>query len=414
MHGAVSCGAEASHGGVAAPRARGPQVIEVFREHGQAYLLEHGVSLAQRRVLLDLCACRTAAMGGNRRTCSECGYTELHYNSCGNRHCPNCRSLSRATWLSARLERFLPVAHFFVTFTVPEPLRVIALQNERAVYDLMLCAVRRTIGTLGRSVLGGTMGVMAALHTWTRELLYHPHVHAVVTGGALLKGGGGWVATGPSFLFPHRRLAAIFRKEMVQGLFRLYDEERLEFQGKASGLSESWAFKRLMRKMWKTTWVVDVEAPPPGARPEQALKYLARYAQGVAISDQRMVSSRGESVTFKTRDAKRLSLPWQEFVRRYLLHVLPRGFNKLRYYGLYASRAEAEHAKARALLAPAEQSAVVVKERPLCELEGWEERVLALTGVDPLVCPRCGCRDLVITPIERSLPTLWEWTSNTS
>jgi hypothetical protein len=411
MHEASCAGS--SHGRPAL-RERGPQVIEVFWEHGLEYLREHVVSLEQRRVLLDLSACRTSAMGGNRRTCPECGYSELHYNSCGNRHCPNCRSLSRASWLSARLGRLLPVPHFFVTFTLPEQVRLVALQNQRAVYAVMFRAVRRTLERLGRSVLGGTMGVMVALHTWTRELLYHPHVHALVTGGALLEGGGGWVATRPSFLFPHRRLAAIFRKHMLQGLCRLYGEEQLRFRGEASGLSESWAFRRLMRKMWKTKWVVDVEGCPPGARPEQALKYVARYAQGVAISDQRMVSSRGESVTFKTREAKQLTMPWREFVRRYLLHVLPRGFNKLRYYGLYASQSDGKLDRARALLPPPEQKVAGVEPRPLCELESWEERVMALTGIDPLVCPRCGCRDLVITPIERSLPTLWMRTGNTS
>ncbi len=398
----------------AASRQGRPQVIDVFREHGPEYLRQHAVSLEQRRALHDLSACRTAAMGGNRRTCPECGYSELHYSSCGNRHCPNCRSLSRATWLSARVARFLPVAHFFVTFTLPEQLRGVAFQNQRAVYKLMFGAVKRTLETLGRSVLGGTMGVMAVLHTWTRELSYHPHVHALVTGGALRVGGGGWAATRPSFLFPHRRLAAIFRKEMLHGLFKLFDEGGLEFRGKESGLTESWAFKRLMGKMWKKKWVVDVEAPPSGARPEQALKYLARYAQGVAISDQRMVSSRGESVTFRTREGKCLSLPSEEFVRRYLLHVLPWGFNKVRYYGLYASRAGADLERARAIVPAPKSSAALVKERPLCELEGWEQRVYALTGVDPLACPRCGCRDLLITPLEKTLRVWYRRTGDTS
>jgi hypothetical protein len=225
----------------------------------------------------------------------------------------------------------------------------------------------------------------------------------VVTGGAL-RDDGTWSATRPTFLFPHRRLAAIFRKEMLQGLFRLYYAGELVFTGKVSVLSQRWAFKRLARKLWKLKWVVDVEAPPAGARPQQALKYVARYAQGVAISDSRMVSSRGETVTFKTRDGKRLTLPWQEFVRRYLLHVLPQGLNKLRYYGLYASRASEQLAKARALFGRSERSATGLDEIPLCDLERWEQRVFALTGVDPLACPRCGCRHLHIKTLDPSIP----------
>jgi hypothetical protein len=403
----------ARHDKAVVPRRRGPQVIDVFREHALSYLAQHPLSYEQRRALRDLWACRTEAMGGNRRTCPECGYSELHYSSCRNRHCPNCRSLARATWLSARQMRLLPVAHFFVTFTLPEQLRAIALGNQRAVYNLMLRGVGRTLATLGRWDLGGTMGVMAAFHSWTRELLYHPHVHAVVTGGALREDGT-WASTRPRYLFAHRRLAALFRKEMLQGLFRLYEARQLVFSGKTSGLSEPWAFKRLARKLWKTKWVVDVEAPPTGARPEQALKYMARYAQGVAISDQRMVWSRGESVTFKTRDAKCLTLPWQEFLRRYLLHVLPQGLNKLRYYGLYASRAGAELAQARALFGVSEDRLAVLDETPLCELETWEERVMALTGVDPLACPRCGCRELLIKPLDTSPPGRRSPPANTS
>jgi hypothetical protein len=380
-----------------------PRVIDVFQQHGLTYLTQHSVSAEQRRALRDLSLCRTEALGGNRRTCPKCGYTKIHYNSCRNRHCPSCRSLFRATWLSARVKRFLPVPHFLITFTLPEPLRAIAQQNPRAVYAVMFAAVNATVRTLARSELGGTMGVMAALHTWTRELHYHPHVHALVTAGALIKGNR-WQATSLSYLFPHRRVAAIFRKHMLQGLFRLYDDERLEFRGEQGILSESWAFKRLIRTMWKTKFVVDLEAPPAGARPERALKYLARYAQGVAISDQRMVSSHGESITFKTRDGKRQTVSVEEFIRRYLLHVLPRGFNKLRYYGLYASRAASRLAQARDLVPTAPASSMLEDQTPLCELETWEERVLALTGIDPLVCPVCGCRPLqsVSIPSPRS------------
>lgn len=395
------CGTNSGRGKFGAARQPGPQVIDVFREHGLEYLSRHSaLSAEQRHVLLDLAFCRTEAMGGNRRSCPKCGHSELHYNSCRNRHCPNCRALFRATWLSARLKRFLPVAHFLVTFTLPDSLRAIALQNPREVYKLMFAAVSAALATLGVSVLGGTMGVMATLHTWTRELLYHPHVHALVTGGALTQDNG-WVASSPTFLFPHRQLAAIFRKHMLQGLVEFYDQGRLEFRGTQSALSERWAFMRLVGKLWKTKWVVDVEAAPGGARPEQALKYLARYVGGVAISDARMVSSRGDSIRFITRDSKRLTLPAEEFVRRYLMHVLPRGFTKVRYYGLYANRASAQLARAKALVPASAPSSAQVNEKPLCELETWEQRVFELTGVDPRVCPRCGCRDLVITEIPK-------------
>lgn len=407
------CGTDSERGKFGAHRQPRPQVIDVFREHGLGYLARHpALSAEQRHVLLDLAFCRTETMGGNRRTCPKCGHSELHYNSCRNRHCPNCRALFRATWLSGRLKRFLPVPHFLVTFTLPDSLREIALQNPRPVYKLMFAAVNAALETLGVSVLGGTMGAMATLHTWTRALLYHPHIHALVTGGALTQDNG-WVASSPTFLFPHRRLAAIFRKHMLQGLVELYDQGKLEFRGSQAALSERWAFMRLVGKLWKTQWVVDAQAAPGGARPEQALKYLARYVGGVAISDSRMVSIGDDAISFITRDSQRLTLPADEFVRRYLLHVLPRGFTKVRYYGLYANRASPELARARALVPAPAPSSAQVNDNPLCELETWEERVLELTGVDPRVCPRCGCR-VVVTELPKSRRSSFRRAADTS
>jgi predicted Zn-ribbon and HTH transcriptional regulator len=402
---------------VAAERGRG-MVAEVFREHGRDYLKRHDIALAHISVIRDILRCRTAELGGNRRTCPHCGYTEIHYCSCGNRHCPTCQWSERAKWILKRVEQVLPVGHFFVTFTLPGELRGVALQNPVEIYNLMFRSVSRTLKKLARDHLGARLGILAVLHTWTRELNYHPHVHCVVTAGGLAEGELGelaWRPTRPNFLFPFAEMKALYRKQMLQGLYRLYERGKLQFLGEQEELGQPWAFGRLVAKLWKQRWVVDVQSPR--GQPEHAVKYLANYTHRVAISDHRMVSVADGRVCFKTRDDKTLTLDAEEFIRRFLLHVLPPGFHKTRPYGLYSRSSRTDLETARQLIAPQEREARTTsgKGRPsLSEAESWEDVVEILTGVDPRLCPRCGREGMVMTSLAAPAPqfgAVWENTT---
>jgi hypothetical protein len=384
-------------------RHEGPRVVDVFRLYGREYLRRHTGSFDQWSAVQDIMKCRTEALGGNRRTCPHCGYTEIHYCSCGNRHCPTCQWTERAKWILDRKEQLLPVGHFFVTFTLPSELRGIALQNPAAMYNLLFRSASRTLEELGREHLDARLGVTAVLHTWTRELNYHPHVHSVVTAGGLAEGKEAWVATRPKFLFPFAQMKAVYRKHMLQGLHRLYDEGKLEFGETQQELRQPWVFGQMVKKLWRMQWVIDVQSPR--GRPEHAIKYLAAYTHRVAISDQRVVSVGEGRVCFKTRDDKRLTLDAEEFIRRFLLHVLPRGFHKTRHYGLYSTSAGADLETARQLIPRTEAEANTKGEGPsLSEAESWEDVVTVLTGIDPRRCPRCGRRGMMMTGLTDPAP----------
>lgn len=383
------------------PRKARPSLIgQLFRNHGPDYLERHIVTSAQRRVVRNISACRTQALGGNRRTCPECGYSEIHYNSCCDRHCPICQATDRLKWIAKRATVVLPVGHFFVTFTLPDQLRPIAFQNQALVYNLMFRAVARTLDELSRDCLHARLGFTAVLHTWTREILYHPHIHALVTAGGLTDDNT-WVSTRPNFLFPFARMKALFRKHVLQGLYRLYRKGKLRFLGAHAQLAHPKAFARRVKKLWRIKWVVDVQSPR--GRPEHAIKYLATYTRSVAISDYRILSIADGQVRFKTRGDNTLSLHYDEFFRRFLLHVLPSGFHKVRHYGLYSKRAQLELETARKLLSPPTIADPSVDDRPVLTLataERWEDIVMLITGLDPLCCPLCNHRGMVLDTVD--------------
>ena len=340
----------------AAPDGSAPVgVAEIFRCFGPAYLRTHVLSPEQARVLRHLIDCRTPALGGHVDLCTHCGKTWKTYNSCRDRHCPICQGAQQRRWIERRLERLVATHHFHVVFTLPEALRPVALANRRVVYGLLFEAATETLLELGETHWDALPGITAVLHTWTRQMGYHPHLHCIVTGGGLADDDG-WVACRPNFLFPVRVIGALFRGKFLAGLVNAYEAGELEFVGTSAELSDPAAFATLRRSLYDQRWVVYAKRPFGG--PEQVIRYLGLYTHRVGISSSRIVSIADDGIVFKTRGDKRCRLHPDEFLRRFLLHVLPHRFRKIRHYGLFApSNVGTRLATAQSLLAGMNRSA---------------------------------------------------------
>lgn len=311
-----------------------PTVADLFRRHGPAYLRDHTLTPAQGKVLGAVTACRTAVLGGHVDVCLDCGHAHPFYNSCRDRHCPTCQSRQAKEWLEGRLERILPTHYFHVVFTLPEPLRGVALANPKVVYDLLFAAATDTLKELAATRLGAQLGITAVLHTWTREMLLHPHLHCVVTGGGLSLDGTRWVACRETFLFPVKVIGALFRGTFMDGLTRAHKAETLHFAGTSAHLADPVAFDEMRRQLYKADWVVFAKRPFGG--PKQVIAYLARYTHRIAISDARIRALTDDRVVVSTRKGRSCTMRPDEFIRRFLLHVLPHDFRKIRHYGLLA------------------------------------------------------------------------------
>ena len=311
-----------------------PTVAEVFRRHGPSYLCQHTLPPAQAKVLRAVIACRTAALGGHLDVCLDCGHDHPSYNSCRDRHCPTCQSTQAKRWLEGRLARVLPTHYFHAVFTLPEPLRAVALANPKIVYDLLFAAATDTLQELAATHLGAQLGITAVLHTWTREMLLHPHLHCVVTGGGLAMDGTRWIACRDAFLFDIKVMGALFRGKFMDGLVRAYKADKLHFAGTSSHLADPKAFAKLRNALYREQWVVFAKRPFGG--PKQVITYLSRYTHRVAISDARIRSVTEDRVVISTRKGRTCTMRPEEFVRRFLLHVLPAEFRKIRHYGLLA------------------------------------------------------------------------------
>lgn len=309
-------------------------MAELFRRHGPSYLRDHTLTPQQGKVLRAVIACRTAALGGHLDLCLDCGHAHPSYNSCRDRHCPSCQAGAAKRWLDGRLERVLPTHYFHVVFTLPEPLRALALANPDIVYDLLFATAIETLQELAATRLGAQLGITAVLHTWTREMLLHPHLHCVVTGGGLSLDGTRWIACRDAFLFPVRVMGSLFRGKFLDGLVRAHKAERLRFVGTSAHLADPVAFAKMRDGLYRTNWVVFAKRPFGG--PSQVIAYLARYTHRVAISDARVRSVADDRVVISTRKGRTCTTRPDEFVRRFLLHVLPPGFRKIRHYGLLA------------------------------------------------------------------------------
>jgi hypothetical protein len=319
-------------------------LAEIVRACGDAVARSHPLAAVQRRALRAIAACRTAALGGHRDTCDRCGATRLLYNSCRNRHCPACQTQGNERWLAARRAELLPIPYFHVVFTLPHALNALAQGNPRVVYDLLFRAATDTLLAFGRDPrhLGGTIGVTAILHTWGQTLTQHVHLHCLVTGGALSPDGTRWIARRAAFLFPVRALAVVFRAKCLDALRAAHVGHRLACAGGTATLGDPTAFARFLDTLHTTDWVVYAKPPFGGA--DHVLAYLARYTHRVAISQHRLVDFLDGTVRFRYRDyadhdrLKVLALDGTEFLRRFLLHVLPTGFVRIRHAGLFGNR----------------------------------------------------------------------------
>jgi hypothetical protein len=346
------------------------EVAAIFRSAGLAYRAAHAghLSLGQLKVMTAIETCRTAALGGHVEACDDCGHWRIAYNSCRNRHCPKCQGAAARTWLAAREADLLPVGYFHVVFTLPTQVADIAWQNKAVVYDLLFRAAADTMLTIAADPkhLGARVGITAVLHTWGSALTHHPHVHMIVPGGGIALDGTRWISSHPAFLLPVRVLGALFRRLFLTRLLALFDAGKLAFLGQLVGLADRRTFLRHLAPVRKKRWVV--YAKPPFAGPQAVLAYLSRYTHRVAISNRRIIAFDERGVTFRYKDYRRdgaerqqvMSLATDEFIRRFLIHVLPRGFHRIRHYGLLASSNHKDAmAFARRLLgvaAPAEEA----------------------------------------------------------
>ena len=369
------------------------EVADVFRAFGEDYRRRYGISMSvqQLRVMRAIDVCRTAALGGHVDRCDRCGHEVISYNSCRNRHCPKCQNLDKALWREARRVEVLPVEYYHVVFTLPAQLTPVALQNKRVVYDVLFRAVSQTLLRIGADSkhLGAQLGFVAVLHTWGQTLHHHPHVHCVVPGGGLSPDGEGWISCKKGFFLPVRVLSRLFRGLFLGTLERAFQQGRLQFRDTIKALAQPDNFTQLLQGCRKTEWVV--YAKPPFAGPDAVLDYLARYTHRIAISNHRLVEIKDGRVTFTYKDYKTglpnktMSLHANEFIRRFLLHVLPNSFQRIRYYGFMANCHRAKKLALSRRLLHAEQTNQPPSHQPQDRLTLFQ----SLTGVDPLQCPRC-------------------------
>jgi hypothetical protein len=379
------------------------EVADIFRDHGAAWRSANAghLSLDQLKVMSAIERCRTAALGGHVARCEDCTHTLITYNSCRNRHCPKCQGAAAKQWLAEREAELLPVPYFHLVFTLPGPIADIAYQNKAAIYDLLFKAAAEATLTIAadRKHLGASIGITAVLHTWGSALTHHPHVHMIVPGGGISLEGQRWIACRPTFFLPVRVLSRLFRRLLLKMLTMAHKTGRLAFFGNHAALAEKRAFAAFLAPLRKTEWVVYAKRPFGG--PQAVLAYLSRYTHRVAICNHRLISADDAGVTFKWKDYriegpgryKTMTLLTHEFIRRFLIHVLPKGVHRIRHYGLFANGNRAANiARARELLA-----APAPSEPP----ETSEAAPVNESRVLPRPCPCCGGRMIIIETFAR-------------
>ena len=382
----------------------GLELADIFRLHGDAYREKHGAHMPihHHKAMRAVEVCRTAALGGHLDCCDTCGVCRISYNSCRNRHCPKCQCLPKERWIERQKEDLLPIGYFHVVFTLPEALRPIALRNQQTVYNILFKAASQTLLELARDprYLGADIGVTAVLHTWSQALIDHPHLHCLVPGGGLSSDQEKWISSRKHFFLPERVMAALFRGKFLDALKNAYKTEQLTFCGAISHLVFPRAFNGLLSKLYHTDWIVHCERPFGG--PQQVIDYLGRYTHRVAISNERLVSLENEQVTFTYRDRqdhnKRKTMPLsvEEFIRRFLLHILPPGFVKIRHYGLLSTR----H-RSRKLRRSQQLLGRPIKTETATPIS-YQDLFFRLTGVDLNVCPYCKQGNMI--PVQVLMP----------
>jgi hypothetical protein len=368
-------------------------MADIVRRHRKELEARTHLSVAQRRVLSAIDLCRTAALGGHVDVCSGCGYEHPAYNSCRNRHCPKCQALQQEKWIRARSQRLLPVRHFHVVFTLPSELRRLAKAYPREVLDALCRAASETLIALGRSRLQATIGITTVLHTWTRKLEYHPHVHGLVTAGGFAVERSDWKPTSKQYLFPVEAMREVYRAKMLSALSVRHAEGAF---ARFDDFDDPEGFERLMRRVAAKDWVV--YAKKPFREVGHVLRYLGRYTHRVAIANSRLVHVTDTEVSFRTKEGKVVTLEPAEFLRRFVQHVLPDGFHKIRHYGLYAASLAHKRELARKRLSPDRPQARVETPSASSTSDSWIDRLRELTGRDVSRCPACDA-ELVRLPI---------------
>ena len=370
------------------------EVADVFRRYGAAYREKHGASMStsQRRVMSAIEVCRTAALGGHLERCDECGHERNCFNSCRDRHCPKCQCLARARWIQDRQSELLQVPYFHVVFTVPEEIAAITSQNKKLVYGILFRKTAETLSTIAADPehLGAEIGFFAVLHSWGQNLLFHPHLHCVVPGGGLSPDGQRWISCGPKFFLPVRVLSRLFRRLFLKSLQNAFDSGKLQFMGRLEPLRDRLTFIRHLAALKRQEWVVYAKRPFAG--PQQVLDYVGRYTHRVAISNNRLLDIENGHVQFQWKDyrtggnIKTMTLSADEFIRRFLLHVLPNGFQRIRYYGFLGNRyRQAKLAQCRRLLGMHESDLPHVAPDEGDYRDHYED----LTGNSLRQCPQC-------------------------
>jgi hypothetical protein len=379
------------------------EVADIFRRLGPAWRHANAghVSLGQLKVMSAIETCRTAALGGHVERCEDCAHTQIAYNSCRDRHCPKCQAVAAKEWLAAREAELLPVPYFHIVFTLPAPIADIAYQNKRVLYDILFKAAAETLITIAADPkhLGARIGLTAVLHTWGSALTHHPHVHVIVPGGGIAPDGQHWISCRPGFFLPVRVLSRLFRRLFLAKLTAAYAAGRLQFFGNHTALTDPEAFKNYLAPVRRAEWVVYSKRPFGG--PEAVLAYLSRYTHRVAIANSRLIAFNDEGVTFKWKDyranerdrAKVMTLAGDEFIRRFLIHVLPDGFHRIRHYGLFANGGRAENiARVRQWLH------VLAPKQPIDDADGAQEGEPQQLSHP---CPCCGGHMITIERFER-------------
>ena len=379
------------------------EVADIFRAHGSAWRqAQHGhLSLGQLKVMSAIEQCRSAALGGHVLRCHTCAQVEIAYNSCRNRHCPKCQACAARRWLEARQADLLPLDYYHLVFTLPAPISAIAYYNKAVIYDLLFELAAQTLRTIAADPkhLGAQIGVTLVLHTWGSALTHHPHVHGIVAGGGLSADGERWVACKSGFFLPVRVLSRLFRRRFLEALNQAHRSGALQFFGEYAGLRDARAFAAWLAPLREVEWVVYAKRPFAG--PAAVLAYLSRYTHRVAISNQQLLALDQRGVTFRCKDYratgktryKNMTLSADEFMRRFLLHVLPSGFHRIRHYGLLANAGRREHlTRARQLL----HVVSVIQTQPTAALD---------TNLQPaFICPHCGAAMIIIEIFARGQP----------
>jgi len=394
--------------------SRGDQVevADIFRIYGQRYRGNHRLPLSHRKVMRAIENCRTAALGGHVEKCDHCGLERISYNSCRNRHCPKCQAMAKAAWLQQRKAELLPVGYFHNVFTLPHELNLIALANKEVIFNLLFKSVTDTLQEFAadpKHGLGGRLGLTAILHTWDQKLFSHIHLHCVIPGGVLLRNNKQWVHAKDNFLFPVKALSRVFRGKFIDFLDQAFNNGLLIFPGKAAMFKTKQGFGILVNQLWKKEWVVYSKKPFAG--PEKVLDYLGRYTHRVAISNHRIISVKNSMVTFSYRDrrddnkVKQLTIAAEEFIRRFLLHVLPPSYVRIRYFGFLANKCKKKN------LACCRQ-ALHYHPQPSGPVETTARAMmLYLTGEDLNRCPHCKIGTMLVsmqlpkTPLIRFPPS---------